>query len=97
MPLRWPCVQSVCQQSDKENKSTTSSDKPTVSSLVDPDSPMFCTVTGIQGIKQTSSDRWELDHVEWRDECGWYTTRPEAMPNVQLDIEVMIDDQVELQ
>ena len=34
--------------------------------------------------------------MEWRDECGWYTTRPKAMPKVQLDIEVMIDEQVAL-
>ena len=53
-------------------------------------------MTGIQGIKLTSSERWELDYVEWRDECGWYTTRPKAMPKVQLDIEVMIDEQVAL-
>ena len=89
-------VQSVCQQRDKENTSTTSHDKPTVSSLLDPDGPMFCAMTGIQGIKQASSDRWELDHVEWRDECGWYTTRPKAMPKVQLDTEVMTDEQVAL-
>ena len=89
-------VQSVCQQRDKENTSSPSHDKPTVSSLLDADGPMFCTMTGIQGIKLTSSDRWELDHVEWRDECGWYTTRPKAMPKVQLDVEVMIDEQVAL-
>ena len=89
-------VQSVCQQRDKENTSSTSHDKPTVSSLLDADGPMFCTMTGIQGIKLTSSDRWELDHVEWRDECGWYTTRPKAMPKMQLDVEVMIDEQVAL-
>ena len=58
-----------------------------MSLLLDPDGPTFW----IQGIKQTN--RWELDHVEWREECGWYTTCPKAMPKVPL---VMIGEQVAL-
>ena len=59
---------------DKENTSSTSHDKPTVSSLLDADGPMFCTMTGIQGIKLTSSIDGSL--TMWSGEMSVDGTQP---------------------
>ena len=89
-------IQSVCKLKSRQSEKASSTNGPTIGTMITSDAPdnlMFCTMTSIPGIQQVPSGKWELDHVEWTREFGWYKTHPKAMPKVLIDIEVMTDEQ----